>query len=484
MDSKKYSDKWLVLISVSFGVFLATIDSSIVNISLPTFVKALNANLSSVQWVVLSYLLTITILMPGIGRLADIMGKKSLYILGFSIFLTGSFFCGISTRIEWLIAFRVLQAIGGAFIMALGPAILAQSFPPEERGRALGINGLAVSLGIICGPTLGGIILANLSWHWIFFVNLPVGAIAIPIALRSLPASQRNHGEKFDFFGALLLFLTLSSLLFSMTLAQSKGLFSIETVGLLILSLVTLFVFIQVEKKGEQPVIDLKLFSNQILRVNLITGFLTFVASAGLVFLIPFYLQNVLGYDPQLAGMLMAVFPVMLGITGPISGWLSDRFGFHLLTVLGLSILSIGYFGLMRLSTTTSAIEFTLIYLPIGIGMGLFQSPNNSSILSSASSGRLGIVSSLLAITRTLGQTCGIAIIGSIWAILVISQSGIAGSGLNNVTLAPVIDQVNSLHTVCAALGFLLSAATVLSLYIWIKEHRNSNLRLSTTSGK
>ncbi len=480
MDSKTYSGKWLVLISVSFGVFLATIDSSIVNISLPTFVNELNTTLSSVQWVVLAYLLTITILMPGIGRLADILGKKSLYILGFSIFLTGSLLCGISTRIEWLIAFRVLQAIGGAFIMALGPAILAQSFPPEERGRALGINGLAVSLGIICGPTLGGIILANLSWHWIFFVNLPVGAIAIPIALRSLPVSQRIKGEKFDFFGALFLFLTLSSLLFSMTMAQNSGLVSVATIGLLVLCIIFLVIFIHVEKKIDQPLIDLKLFANHILRVNLITGFLTFVASAGLVFLIPFYLQNVLGYDPQLAGMLMAVFPVMLGITGPISGWLSDRFGFHLLTVLGLGILSFGYFGLTRLTTSTSAMEFALIYLPIGIGMGLFQSPNNSSILSSASAGRLGVVSSLLAITRTLGQTCGTAIIGSIWAILVMNQSGIGGSGLNNVTLAPVIDQVKSLHTVSVILGVILSAGTTLSLMVWIKESKNSSV-ISTT---
>ncbi|BCY18479.1 MFS transporter [Leptolinea sp. HRD-7] len=481
MDSTKYSGKWLVLLSVSFGVFLATIDSSIVNISLPTFVKELNTSLSSVQWVVLSYLLTITVLMPGIGRLADILGKKSLYILGFSIFLTGSLLCGISTQIQWLIVFRILQAIGGAFIMALGPALLAQSFPPDERGRALGINGLAVSLGIICGPTLGGIILQNLSWHWIFFVNLPVGAIAIPIALSYLPESHRNHGEYFDLTGAFLLFLTLSSLLFSMTFAQSSGLVSFETIGLLLLCLVFLMIFIQVEKRVRQPVIDLKLFSNQILRINLITGFLTFVASAGLIFLMPFYLQNVLGYNPQLAGMLMAVFPVMLGITGPISGWLSDRFGFHLLTVTGLGILSIGYFGLIRLTPNTSAIEFALIYLPIGLGMGLFQSPNNSSILSAASAGRLGVVSSLLAITRTLGQTCGTAIIGSIWAILVIHKSGIGGSGLNNVTLAPVVDQVYSLHIVAAILGFLLFIATILSLLIWLKEYRNSKINIPST---
>jgi EmrB/QacA subfamily drug resistance transporter len=477
MASNKYSEKWLVLISVSFGVFLATIDSSIVNISLPTLVNDLHTNLSAVQWVVLAYLLTITVLMPGIGRLADMIGKKSLYILGFTIFLAGSFLCGVSSRIELLVTFRVLQAVGAAFMMALGPALLAQSFPPEERGRALGINGLAVSLGIICGPTLGGLILAKLSWHWIFFVNLPIGAIAIPIALRALPAGQRNHGEKFDFAGAALLFLSLASLLFSMTSAQDSGFVSIQTLGLFALFVIFLGVFIRVEQKVQQPVIELHLFKNRVLRVNLITGFMTFVASSGLVFLIPFYLQNVLGYDPELAGILMAVFPVMLGIAGPLSGWLSDRFGFHLLTVIGLGILSLAYFGLARLSISTTPWEFVFIYLPIGVGMGLFQSPNNSSILSSASSERLGVVSSLLAITRTLGQTCGTAVIGSLWAILVIGHMGVSGGGINDVTNAPLLDQVNSLHTISLILGLFLTAGTLISVFVWIKETRLAKIQ-------
>jgi EmrB/QacA subfamily drug resistance transporter len=365
--------------------------------------------------------------------------------------------------------------------MALGPALLADSFPQEERGRALGISGLAVSMGIICGPTVGGIILANLNWHWIFFVNLPIGAIAIPIAIRSLPGSQRTHGEKFDFTGALFLFLTLAALLFSMTLAQDTGFISVETLGLLVLFVVFLFLFIRTEQKVEQPVIELALFKNRVLRVNLITGFITFIASAGIVFLMPFYLQNVLGYDPELAGILMAVFPVMLGIFGPISGWLSDRFGFHLLTVIGLAVLSMSYFGLTRLSTDTSTLEFALIYLPIGIGMGLFQSPNNSSILNSASPGRLGVVSSLLAITRTLGQTCGTAIIGSLWAIFVLGQLGLSNTGLDNVTNAPVIDQVKSLHTVSLILGSLLTAGTILSIGVWIKENQKISQQVSNS---
>ena len=211
------------MISVCFGVFLATIDSSIVNISLPILSVELKSDFVVIQWVVLAYLLTITTLLLGVGRLADIIGKKVLYISGFFVFLIGSLFCGLSQSAGWLIAFRVIQAIGASFLMALGPALLAEGFPPEERGRALGISGLSVSLGIILGPTLGGLILGHLSWHWIFFVNLPVGLIGIPIAIRFLPQSSKRNGEKFDFWGALLLLIALSSLLFSLTSAQSMG---------------------------------------------------------------------------------------------------------------------------------------------------------------------------------------------------------------------------------------------------------------------
>ncbi|GAP21027.1 MFS transporter [Leptolinea tardivitalis] len=467
MTAPDYSKKWQVLIAISFGVFLATLDSSIVNISLPTLENKLNTDFASVQWVVLAYLLTITVLLLGIGRLADMIGKKSLYIAGFFIFTIGSLLCGLSNKVTWLIFFRVLQAIGGSFLMALGPALLAEGFPPEERGRALGINGLAVSLGIITGPTLGGIILANLGWNWIFFVNIPVGLLAIPIGIRSLPRINKQNDEKFDFRGGLLLFLTLSCLLFGLTISQNRGFLSSPSIILFTAFLLLLLLFVWTEKRIEQPVVDLSLFHNKLFSVNIITGFLTFVASAGTVFLVPFYLQNVLNYDPETSGLLMSVFPIALGITGPISGWLSDKYGFRLLTIIGLFVLTLSYFNLSRLSIQTTWWEFVLCYIPIGIGMGLFQSPNNSAILSSASANRLGVVSGLLAISRTLGQTSGIAIIGAIWTALVFKSSGFLTQG---ATSAPAAFQVNGLHIVCLILGTILSLGTVLSIIAWRQE--------------
>lgn len=469
MMNYNYSKKWQVLTSVAFGVFLATIDSSIVNISLPTFEKELNASFAAVQWVVLSYLLTITVLLLGIGRLADMVGKKKLYISGFMIFMIGSFLCGISARVEYLIVFRVVQAIGGAFLMALGPALLAASFPPEQRGQALGFNGLAVSMGIILGPTLGGVILSHWGWHWIFFVNIPLGIIAVVIAYQSLPMDNTRHGETFDFIGAILLFLSLISLLFGLTFSQNFGFLSIQTSGLLVLFAVLLILFIKFENKVKQPVIDLSLFRNGLFRVNLITGFLTFIASSGTIFLIPFYLQNVLGYDPEYAGILMAIFPITLGISGPLAGWLSDKYGFRLLTVLGLSILSFGYMNLSRFSTQTTWLEFVILYLPIGIGMGLFQSPNNSAILSNAASNRLGVVSGLLAITRTLGQTSGIALISALWTYLVFRKTGYLVEG---ATAAVSTIQVEGMKIVFLILGGMLILGTIMSVVNWIIEKK------------
>ena len=179
--------KWLILISVAMGIFLATIDGSIVNIGLNTLVNDLGQPLAVVEWVVLAYMLTISTLMLSIGRLGDMVGKKTLYLVGLIVFTIGSVLCGLSPSVYWLIGFRVLQGIGAAMLMALATAIVTEAFPNQERGKALGILGTMVSIGIIAGPTIGGVILESLSWHWLFFVNLPVGIVGVIMVLRFVP---------------------------------------------------------------------------------------------------------------------------------------------------------------------------------------------------------------------------------------------------------------------------------------------------------
>jgi len=453
------------------GVFLATIDGSIVNISLPTLVASFQTDFALVQWVVLAYLLTVTTLMLGIGRLADIYGKKPIYTAGFIVFTTGSVLCGLSPTIHTLIGFRVVQAVGAAMIMALGMAITTEAFPPSERGRALGISGTIVSIGIAVGPTLGGLIVKNLSWHWIFFVNLPIGIIGTFMVARYVPAFKPPGGQRFDYWGALTLCISLLSLLIALTLGQRVG-FGNQAVLLLIGSwVIFLVIFISLELRIEQPMIDLRLFRNSLFSVSLATGFIIFICLSGTLILMPFYIQNVLGYDPQQTGMLMATVPVALGIIAPLSGSLSDRFGSRPITVAGLAVLTIGFLGVSSLDAGTTTLGYVLRFLPVGLGMGIFQSPNNSAIMGAAPRDRLGIASGMLAMTRTLGQTTGIATLGALWAGQVYKFAGKVLPG--GATSAPIDSQVLALRDTFVIVSVLILLALLLS--IWgLREERKS----------
>jgi EmrB/QacA subfamily drug resistance transporter len=453
------------------GVFLATIDGSIVNISLPTLVSSFQTDFALVQWVVLSYLLTVTTLMLGIGRLADIYGKKPIYTAGFILFTVSSVLCGFSPTIYTLIGFRVVQAVGAAMIMALGMAITTEAFPPSERGRALGITGTIVSVGIATGPTLGGLIVKNLSWHWIFFVNLPVGIIGTFMVVRYVPAFKPPGGQRFDYWGALTLCVSLLSLLVALTLGQRVG-FGDRIVLLLVGSFVVfLAVFISLELRIEQPMIDLRLFRNSLFSVSLATGFIIFICLAGTLILMPFYIQNVLGYDPQQTGLLMATVPVALGIIAPLSGSLSDRFGSRPITVAGLAMLTVGFLGVSSLDAETTTLGYIIRFLPVGLGVGIFQSPNNSAIMGAAPRGRLGIASGMLAVTRTLGQTTGIATLGALWAGQVFKYVGVVLP--DGATAAPIDAQVAGLRVTFVIVSVLIFLALLIS--IWgLREERKS----------
>jgi len=464
-----YSQKWHVLSAVGMGVFLATIDGSIVNISLPTLVTSFQTDFALVQWVVLAYLLTVTTLMLGVGRLSDIYGKKPIYTVGFIVFTIGSVLCGLSPTIYTLIGFRVLQAIGAAMIMALGRAITTEAFPPSERGRALGISGTIVSVGIAVGPTLGGLIVQRLSWHWIFFVNLPIGIIGTWMVMRYVPSFRPPGGQRFDYWGALTLCVSLLALLMALTLGQYNGFGDRSVLMLFGAWIILLAVFIFIELRLEQPMLDLRLFRSSLFSVSLTTGFMIFVCLSGTTLLMPFYAENVLGYDPQKTGLLMATIPVALGVIAPVSGSLSDRFGSRPITVAGLAVLTVGFLAVSSLDAETTALGYVLRFLPVGLGMGIFQSPNNSAIMGAAPRERLGIASGMLGVTRTLGQTAGIATLGALWAGQAFKYVGEVLPG--GATAAPIAAQVFALRDTFVIVSILIFAALLLS--IWgLREER------------
>lgn len=412
--------------AVAVGVFIATVDGSIVNVALPTLTDAFDASIPAIQWVVLGYLLTIGTLLLIMGRLGDMFGKKGIYAAGFSIFTIASMAAGLAPTVGALIGFRVVQAIGAAMIQSLGVAILTEAFPSSERGRALGLIGSVVSLGIITGPTLGGILIDRLDWRWIFFVNLPIGLIGTLAALKWVPNVRPPGRTRFDWLGAATLFATLISLLLGLTLGQSLGFAAPPILGLYALSALALWAFIAVEKRADAPMIDLTIFRNALFTVNLVNGFLVFMPLAGILFIAPFFLTEAMQLPPLRVGLALASAPIALGLIAPLAGTAADRIGPRRITVAGLAVLTVAYVTLQGLDTDTGFWRFVLLLIPIGVGMAIFQSPNNSIIMGSVSPERLGVAGGLLSLTRIMGQLGGIAVLGTIWSVETARSGGLS----------------------------------------------------------
>jgi EmrB/QacA subfamily drug resistance transporter len=463
-----YSRKWLVLVAIAMAIFLGTIDGSIVNVALPTLADDFDTSFAVVQWVALSYLLTQATLTLGLGRLGDIVGKKLIFTSGFAVFTVGSVLAGLSPTIQWLIGARVVQAVGAAMIFALGFAIVTEAFPPSERGKALGINGTMVSLGIIAGPILGGLIIEATDWRWIFFVNLPIGIVGTITAIRFVPNTRPKGGQRFDFAGAGLFFIALLAFLLALTHGQEAGFTDPAVLAGLAVAAVTFIAFIAVERRVVEPMVDLSLFASRDLSVNLVTGFATFVAISGLLLLLPFYLTDVLGFSPSEVGLLLGAIPISMGVVAPFSGSMSDRIGSRPVTVAGLSFMAAGYLlASFVFGIDTAVIAFILIGFVLGVGVGIFQSPNNSAVLGSVPPSRLGITSSMLSINRITGSITGIAVLGTIWAA---RTTAYAGGG--TAESAPASAQAAALSDTMTVTAVLMGAMLLLGIWAWRSGQR------------
>jgi len=479
MTEVDYVRKWYVMFAVAMSILLATIDLSIVNIALPTLERELATTFPVVQWVVLAYGLILATLTLGVGRLGDIVGKKPIFAAGFAVFTVGSVLCGFSPSVGFLIGFRALQGVGATMVLALGIAIVTEAFPPYERGRALGVIGTVVSVGIVIGPTLGGFLIEHFSWRWIFFVNLPVGVVGTIAAIRWVPAVKPPGGQRFDWLGGGLMFVGLLTMALGLSVGQRRGFDDGLILALLATAVLAFVAFLIVERRVPEPMIDLGLFRQRIIGINLGTGFTTFVAIAGLLILMPFYLINVRGFGPQQAGLLLASTAVLIGVVAPISGSLSDRVGVRPVTVAGLAVLALGYLAAANLSTDTDALGYILLVSPIGLGMGIFQSPNNSGVMGAAPRERLGITSGMLTLTRIVGQIVGVALLGSLWAVFVSNRAvGFDGPA----TDAPADAQVAGIHVVMTAMAILMAAGVVLTGWDLIRSRRRTLLRSATPS--
>lgn len=408
--------RWLVLSVTSLGVFMSTLDASIVNIALPKITSFYQAPLASVEWVVMIYLLLMSSLLLTYGRIGDTIGHKRVYVIGFSVFTLGSWLCSIAPSLGFLIGARAIQAIGGGMTMAVVQAVIAGTFPAHERGRAIGINALFVSLGSAIGPTLGGILVARYGWQSIFSINLPIGVLGTLWAWYVLP-TRPAVPQRFDLGGAASLFAALSTCLLALSHGHEWGWGSPLVVGLFLVAAVSSYLFMRFEQRVDYPMIRLDLFRNRYFLASNLTALFNYLAQYAVLFLMPFYLQNVLGLASNRAGMLMSVFPLAMMVMGPISGMLSDRgYQSQFLSSMGMGLVGLGIMTLSTLAMTGQG-GFIILGLGLaGLGTGLFLAPNNNAIMSSVPKEQLGIGSGMIATMRNLGQVLGIAVTGAVFA--------------------------------------------------------------------
>jgi EmrB/QacA subfamily drug resistance transporter len=406
-----FSNKWKYFAIGATAAFMGTLDASIVNVALPTLANDFNADVKLVAWVVQSYLLTLTALMLIGGRLLDIWGERKLFAIGFALFTIGSLLCTFSVSIYMLIFSRVFQGLGGAVLMSSNMGLIAKAFSPGQRGRVLGIIGTVVSIGLATGPPLGGFLIGTLGWRSIFYINLPIGIAAIIYSLRVL-ANKPGIGDdhKFDWSGSIFIILGLCSLFLGLNFGLDYGWSDLRVIFAVLFSMIVLFTFLVNEKQVSHPIVNLSLFLNRYFTQSCATSFLAFIGMMSSSILMPFYLQNALGFAPQKVGLFIMAVPASMLLVAPLAGWISDLIGTRIPATAGLGVLSIALYSLASLDLNSSNIDIIWRLCLVGIGMGIFASPNANAILSSVSKRHVGLASGLAALMRTSGITFGIAL--------------------------------------------------------------------------
>ena len=403
---------------IAIGTFMTTLDMGVLRIALPALAVVFGIDAESVLWISLVYLLAGTGLMLTLGRAGDAFGRKRIFTSGILIFTIGLGLCATTQNFVVLVIFRVIQAIGGTMMAAMGSAILIAAFPDEEKGRALGIMEAVVGMGLLSGPILGGLLLDTLDWRSMFLLRVPIGAIGLIMAwflLKevSLPRSQ----NRFDFIGAATLFGGLTCLLLALNRGNSLGWGSPLVLSLIGIGLVFSLLFLVIEWRLPHPVLDLRLFRSRLFSVAAASHLLLTLVTGMFHFLLPFFFIQGLGYSPSLSGVLVAVISAMSLLISPLSGHLSDRLGTFSICALGMTLMSAGILLFGQFSAGSSVWMQVFYMVVIGVGLWLFIPPNSSAIMGSVPKERLGTAAAMVGTVRQIGQSVGIALAGSIFAV-------------------------------------------------------------------
>lgn len=408
------SNKWQVLGAVGAGTFIMALNASMMNLAVPFIGAYFHTAMSVVEWVLMGYLLVISTLLLTLGRLGDMYGFRKIYLLGCLVFAAGSVLCGLASSICLLIAFRLLQGVGAAMVTAVGPAILTAAFPPQERGKAMGMLGVFVASALGFGPTLGGLLLNYADWQILFYLNVPLSLIVAVWILFVLGPGPRLR-QRFDLPGAAALFIALGSLLLALSHGEEWGWTSGAILGLLLAAAVFFPIFVRQEFTCAAPMMELRLFKNRLFTAATVSAVLNFIVQYMVVFLMPFFFKEVLHLDAARAGLLLSTFPLVILVVAPLSGTLSDRIGSQSLSSLGMAVSAAGLFLLSRLTPTSAWPEVVWPLVLLGLGNGIFQSPNSNALMGSAPRSHLGVASGILATARSGGMVLGVALAGVVF---------------------------------------------------------------------
>lgn len=400
----------MIVLVISLGSFMAGLDGTIVNIALPTIGKAFDVSTVTVSWVLNAYLIVLVSLLLFASRLGDIKGFRKLFLVGFAIFTVGSAMCGLSPSLDFLIISRMLQAVGGAIISALGAVMVTTYLAPSLRGQALGMVAMFTMLGAALGPVLGGFLTSALSWQFIFFVNLPVGILAILLGIYILPRTDPvTPGAKMDLPGVIIIFIALGTLIMGLNLLTSPS--PLNAVAILVVSAIFWALFFIRERRTAEPLVNLKLFKNRAFSIQNINVMITQIGLAGVMILMPFYLEMVKFVHTDNAGTILLALPIGMILTSPIAGRISDVIGTKKPIILGFVISILALFLLSTLDAHSSIGHVEIYLFMLGAGTGFAYAPLNSAVMGESPVKDRGASSGLIKMMSNLGSSLGVALV-------------------------------------------------------------------------
>lgn len=462
------------LTALSLSMLLPSLSISIANVGLPAMAVAFHASFNEVQWVVIAYLLAVTTLIVGAGRLGDLAGRRRLLLGGITVFTIATLLCGLAPNLVFLVAARALQGVGAASMMALTMAFVGETVPKDRTGSVMGLLGTMSAVGTALGPSAGGALIALFGWRAIFLIGVPLGLLALVLTIWVLPGSApvtTSARRRFDVTGTALLAITLGAYALAMTIEGND--FGPLAIGLLLASGASLGLFVLVESRVSSPLLTLSMFGDRVLAAGLTASALVSTVMMTTLVVGPFHLALALDLDPAVVGLVMSAGPAVSALTGVPAGRAADRFGAEFMVVAGLGGVIVGTTALALMPTAAGVLGYVLPLVVTTAGYATFQAANNTAVMKDVSADRRGLVSGMLNLSRNLGLITGASVMGAVFT---------SAAGTSDVTAAASAEVARGTQRTFAVAALLVTLG--LAVVLWLRKPRREPLRPTPTRTK